>query len=258
MPWWEALISAGGNQTNSVEQALYNINQSEVAWKRSIGADSTKHQREVADLKAAGLNPILSAGNAGGAPTAQPAAGFQTHDVSSAVRARQERDRITMEQKRLENETAVAGSTVLEKTENANLARAAASAKAAEEFRTWAEAWRSDFGLALDKSLKALHDASAEKARVEAGVKTPLGKVGKAAGEIVDELVDFFKSDAKSAKADPTNWFFGPWLGEKVKSGYRGAADFFRTGDGNANGGANSAKEMERRKEQIWRNTDKR
>lgn len=76
------------NNTIRQEQNMFNAYQSQVtrdwsaeqsllSYERNLQADSTKYQRSVADMQAAGLNPalLMTGGNAISAPTASSAAG---------------------------------------------------------------------------------------------------------------------------------------------------------------------------------------
>lgn len=64
--WGSSLVSAGGDIAGSVVTGAFNASQAAKSrhWQEKMY--DQRHQREVNDLRAAGLNPILSAMNGGG------------------------------------------------------------------------------------------------------------------------------------------------------------------------------------------------
>lgn len=71
------LTTSMQNKANAREANLnrkWQVSQATTAWDRQMDASNTSHQREMADMRLAGLNPILSAGG-GGASTPSAATG---------------------------------------------------------------------------------------------------------------------------------------------------------------------------------------
>ncbi len=80
---------SGKNSGRSYNDMLYDVNMTNAQWRHDEYMANSAHQREVNDLRSAGLNPVLSATGGNGAPATSSSV-IQSNSAAAGVSARQQ------------------------------------------------------------------------------------------------------------------------------------------------------------------------
>lgn len=82
-------LFSGKNTGRSYNDMLYDVNMTNAQWRHDEYMANSAHQREVNDLRSAGLNPVLSSTGGNGAPATSSSV-IQSNSAAAGVSARQQ------------------------------------------------------------------------------------------------------------------------------------------------------------------------